>query len=273
MSANGYVHGFGTGEGGRLRDQARALENLLHAGTRYPAGSTVLEAGCGVGAQTAILARNSPGAVITAVDSAAETVAAARRATAALPDVSVLQADILDLPFAPESFDNVFVCFVLEHLREPVTALAALRRVLKPGGTLTVVEGDHGTACFHPDDADARTAIACQVALQRMAGGDALVGRRLHPLVREAGFEAVRVSPRLVYVDASRPDLAECFVRRTFAAMVAGVAERAVRAGLTDAARFAAGLEALGRTAGPGGTFCYTFFKAWARAPGDEAGA
>jgi hypothetical protein len=65
------------------------------------------------------------------------------------------------------------------------------------------------------------------VALQRNAGGDALIGRRLHPLLTEAGYHDVTVSPRLVYVDGSYPQL---------------------------------------RTAEPGGVFCYTFFKAIAGA-------
>ena len=45
-----------------------SLAELLHSDTTYPAGSQVLEAGCGVGAQTITLARNSPGAHIVAID-------------------------------------------------------------------------------------------------------------------------------------------------------------------------------------------------------------
>ena len=56
-----YVHGYETRENVRLQDQASALVELLHHDTFYPAGSRVLEAGCGVGAQTVTLARNSPG--------------------------------------------------------------------------------------------------------------------------------------------------------------------------------------------------------------------
>ena len=50
------VHGYGARESERLRDQAGALVDLLHADTAYPAGSRVLEVGYGVGAQTATLA-------------------------------------------------------------------------------------------------------------------------------------------------------------------------------------------------------------------------
>ena len=57
-----YVHGYSDEEANRLRDQANTLANLMHDDTKYSAGSRVLEAGCGVGAQTVMLAKNSPNA-------------------------------------------------------------------------------------------------------------------------------------------------------------------------------------------------------------------
>lgn len=258
-----YVHGYHLRENERLHDQAGTLVDLLHRDTAYPGGSTVLEAGCGVGAQTVTLAQRSPEARITSVDVSAESVAEARRrvAGAGLTNVEVRQADIFGLPFAPGSFDHVFVCFVLEHLARPVEALAILRGLLQPGGTITVIEGDHGSAYFHPDSAEAHAAIQCQVEMQRRAGGDALIGRQVYPLMIEAGFDAVRVSPRMVYVDASRPDLVDGFTRKTFTAMIEGVREPALAAGLAEPEAFDAGVRALHRTTEADGVFCYTFFK------------
>lgn len=60
---NAYVHGYNSRENRRLQDQASTLVDLLHLDTIYPEGSSVLEAGCGVGAQTVTLASNSPGAM------------------------------------------------------------------------------------------------------------------------------------------------------------------------------------------------------------------
>ena len=116
-----------------------------------------------------------------------------------------MQGDLRALPFPDASFDHVFVCFVLEHLPDVDSALSELRRVLRSAGSLTVVEGDHGSTAFHPDDPAAREIIRCQAALQRAKGGDADIGRRLYPLLSAAAFQTIRVSPRQVYVDASRP--------------------------------------------------------------------
>ena len=124
-----------------------------------------------------------------------------------------------------------------------------------------MVEGDHGSAHFHPDSAAAQAAIDAQVRLQAAAGGDALIGRRLYPLLRGAGLEDVRVEPRIVYVDGSRPDLIDGFTRRTFTAMIEGVRDPALAAGLLDAEAFDAGVRDLHRTAADDGTFSYTFFK------------
>ncbi|HEY6002787.1 MAG TPA: methyltransferase domain-containing protein [Anaeromyxobacter sp.] len=258
-----YVHGHSEREHARLLDQASTLTELLHHDTRYPPGSRVLEAGCGVGAQTVTLARNSPEARFTCIDvsDASLDAARARARAAALRNVTFERADVFALPYPEESFDHVFVCFVLEHLSRPREALASLVSRLRPGGTLTAIEGDHGSTFFNPDDADARRAIECLVTLQARAGGNALIGRQLFPLLTGAGLRDVSVSPRMVYVDSSHPDRVEGFTRNTFTAMVEGVREQALAAGLVDAETWRRGIAGLQRAAQADGVFCYTFFK------------
>ena len=258
-----YVHGYDPRERERLQDQAGTLVDLLHSDTAYPRGSTVLEVGCGVGAQTVTLARRSPDARFTSVDVSADSIAEAKRRTdgAGLTNVEFRQADVFALPFDAESFDHVFVCFLLEHLSRPVEALAILKRLLGPGGTITVIEGDHGSTYFYPDSPAAHAAIQCQVEMQREAGGNALIGRQVYPLMVEAGFDAIRVSPRMVYVDSSRPELVDGFTRRTFTAMIEGIRESAIAARLIEPERFDEGVQDLHRTTEADGVFCYTFFK------------
>ena len=259
-----YVHGYDQRENTRLQDQAATLVDLLHSDTLYPPGSRVLEAGCGVGAQTVTLAANSPGAHITSIDISESSLAQARKAikAAGFTNVVFQQGDIFHLPFALESFDHLFVCFVLEHLAQPVEALRCLKSLLKPSGTMTVIEGDHGSAYFHPDSEAAHQAIQCQVELQRRAGGNAMVGRALYPLLSSAGYGAVRVSPRMVYVDSSRPEMVDGFTKKTFTAMIEGVRESAIQAGIIAPHAFEKGIRDLYRTTEPDGVFCYTFFKA-----------
>ena len=258
-----YVHGYDERESIRLQDQARSVVDLFHSDTRYPEGSSVLEAGCGTGAQTVTLARNSPGARFISIDHSQKSLAEAAARLKGIGNVKLERQDIFALPYPPASFDHVFVCFVLEHVARPVEALHALKKVLKPGGTITVLEGDHGSTYFHPDNQLAHRAIRCLVDLQRQGGGNANIGRQLYPLLQQqAGFREVRVSPRMVYVDASKPHLVESFTRNTFAAMIEGVREPAIAAGMMSAAAFDEGIRALYRSAEDDGVFCYTFFKA-----------
>lgn len=258
-----YVHGYDLRENIRLQDQASTLVELLHSDTIYPAGSKVLEAGCGVGAQTVTLAENSPEAQITSIDISQDSIIMARMnaQAAGITNVMFQQGDIFHLPFEPSSFDHIFVCFVLEHLPDPVKALNILKNYLKIGGTITVIEGDHGSTYFFPDGESAHKAISCQVELQKRSGGNANIGRELYPLLKGAGFGAIHVSPRMVYVDASRPELVNRFTRKTFTAMIEGIRESALAAGLTDQATFDKGIKELYRTTESDGVFCYTFFK------------
>lgn len=265
-----YVHGRSERESERLRDQASGLGFLLHEGIRYPPGSSVLEAGCGVGAQTLLLAANSPGAHFISVDISEESLARAKErvSEAGLTNITFRQADIESLPFPAMTFDHVFVCFTLEHLKDPVAALGKLMAVLRPGGTITVIEGDHGTAVFHPETVAAHHVIDCLVRLQRDMGGNALIGRELEHLLLDAGFSDVTVSPRQVYASPSIPGSSEA-VKRIFIAMIEGVGDTAVVGGLADQEEWNRGIRDLYRTTEEGGMFCYTFFRVTGRKPGD----
>jgi len=258
-----YVHGRSDREAERLNCQASKLAELLHQGTRYPQGSRVLEAACGVGAQTSILARNSPGAEFVSIDISPESLIRAklRVSEEGITNVTFRQADVCHLPFGPETFDHIFVCFLLEHLPDPLHSLKGMKEILRPGGTITIIEGDHGSALLFPDSREAHKVIDCLVHLQREMGGNALIGRELWHLMTGAGFAKVAVSPRIVYADRSRPEFVEG-VKNIFIAMVEGVRELAIDRRLVDNETWEKGIRDLYRTTEQDGTFCYTFFKA-----------
>lgn len=262
-----YVHGYSHREKQRLVDQATTLVELLHVDSIFEKNATVLEAGCGIGAQTVTLAGKNPEAHFTSFDLSEDFLRQAEQRIweAGIKNVKFEQADIFDLSFEENSFDHVFVCFVLEHIPDPIGALNNLTKVLKPGGTLTVIEGDHGSVYFHPHSEAAHEAVQCQVTLQARAGGNALIGRQLYPLLNQASLTDVQASPRMVYVDSSKPELVEGFTRNTFTAMIQGVRQKALESGIIDEKTFDRGIDDLLRTTKEDGTFCYTFFKAWGR--------
>lgn len=269
-SAERYVHGYGEREAQRLLDQADSVRDLIHHDSEFPSGSTVLEVGCGVGAQTVAMARRGPGCRLVSFDKVPGSVvrAAERVRKAGVEGVCLLAGDLFAPPFRPESFDCLFISYLLEHLPDPMGALASLDTLLRPGGEVLVVEGDHGSCTFHPSTPEAVRVWRCLIEVQARLGGDSQIGRRLHPLLHDAGFEDVRVSPRQVYADRSRPRVQEQFVLKTIVPMVEGVRDQAIALGLISPREWGEGIRDLKVTGSdPRGTFCYTFFKAHARKP------
>lgn len=263
MEGTKYVHGYSEREALRLKDQAATLDDIIHNDSIFPNDSLVLEAGCGVGAQTKIIATKNPDSNFISVDLSEDSIIEAKRMIKSLGinNVELKQADIYSLPFKDETFDSVIICFVLEHLHNPIQALNELKRVLKIGGTMVAIEGDHGSTFFYPDSKHAYTAINCQIQLQKQGGGNSNIGRELYPLFKSTGLSDISVSPRMVYVDASRPHLVEGFIKNTFTAMIEGVGEKAIQQGIVDSLTFEKGIKDLYRTAESDGVFSYTFFK------------
>jgi len=260
---NKYVHGYSDDEANRLNDQADSLADLLHYDSIWDEGSIILEAGCGIGAQTKIVALKNRNSKFVSIDISSESLNQARKIADSnrIDNVEFQKADLFELPFGDEYFDHIFLSFVLEHIPNPIQALGKLKRVLKKNGTITIIEGDHGSTYFHPDSGMAKKAIQCQVELQKQMGGDANIGRKLYPLLTQSGFKEIKVSPRQVYVDDSNPKWVEGFTKNTFTAMIKGISEEAISKNLISIKEFEKGIKDLNRTAEGGGTFCYTFFK------------
>jgi hypothetical protein len=106
--------------------------------------------------------------------------------------------------------------------------------------------------------------VAAVSAFQRLQGGDSCIGRRLYPLLSDAGFHNVSVEPCVAYADASRPRWVEEFAQATFIDMMKGQCDSILERGLLTALEWREGMEALGRVTRVDGTFSYTFFRATA---------
>ena len=130
----------------RLYDITFKFNRYGHSIERYlreralplPGDAEILDAGCGTGLLTLAILRTLRRARVTAIDLSAPSIAKARQATSkerARHPVQFLQANLLSLPFADDSFDFIATSGALEYV--PLgEGLAELARVLRPGGHL-----------------------------------------------------------------------------------------------------------------------------------------
>lgn len=263
-----YTHGYSERETQRLYEQAVILEDILHTGTAYPAGAKVLEAGCGVGAQTRLLIKHSPEAEFTCIDISEKSLATAKKLKDrdGFENITFAQADIHSLDFPSEAFDHIFICFVLEHSDDPVAALIELKRVLKPGGTITCIEGDHGSCFWHPETPESIAAWNGLIMAQRTHGHRPNIGRTLTPLLTEAGFDVHSCKPAWLYADRLQPALRDGMVNHIIVPMVQASEQQIREDNLLPNAIYTKGVADLSRVDQiDEGTFFYTWFKAVAK--------
>ena len=101
-------------------------------------GMRVLDAGCGTGEALGWLAAEvAPGGVVIGMDLAASHIRAAC-AMASEDAALVLQANLLEAPMAPASFDLAWSVNVINHLRSPSAGIDALGSLLRPGGRIAL---------------------------------------------------------------------------------------------------------------------------------------
>jgi len=107
-------------------------------------GHRVLEVGCGTGTLLMLLTRTQPTLELTGLDPDVRALARAKRKADAASVSMQLDRGFSDsLPYPDASFDRVFSCFMLHHLTgvdEKVRTLREIRRVLKPGGRLHLLD-------------------------------------------------------------------------------------------------------------------------------------
>lgn len=174
-----------------------AADSAAYLLAHLRAGMDLLDVGCGPASITADLAeRVAPGRVV-ALDAAAGALEAARktlRERGLSEQVEVTSGDVMALPFEDASFDVVHAHQVLQHLADPVGALAEMRRVTRPGGMVAVRDAVYSAMTWFPEPAGMEQWRSVYTATARANGGEPDAGSRLLSWARAAGFADVTAS-------------------------------------------------------------------------------
>lgn len=236
-------------------DPGRAYKERLFDALGPRPGHVVVDVGCGPGTDLRRLAAavGDRGSVV-GIDHDPAMVVEARRRTAGHHTIEILPGDAHALPLAHASADRARLDRVLQHVAEPVRALAELRRILRPGGLATLAEPDWDTLVV--DDADMATSRAYTRFVTTEVVRNATIGRQLGRLAVDAGFTVESIDATAV--------LFRDFTAGDRILRLSSVTERAVRAGALPGHASRAWLDRLTR-----GPFlaCFTFITATVRRP------
>lgn len=158
---------------------------------RIPERAQVLDAGCGSGSMSRLLARHHPDSTVIGFDLNPDYVAYARALATKenLANLSFREGNVQALPFAVATFDLVWSKHVLFFVPSPEEAIAEFRRVTKPGGTVVIVLEDWYGLVLDPKDDELRRSLLA--IFGEMAKVD--VTSRLPSMMMRAGFVEVSV--------------------------------------------------------------------------------
>ncbi len=174
-------------------------------------GADVLEIGCGNGASTELILRHIDPQCLIGVDPSPGLLDRARKRFSATPHVSFRSGDASRTGMADASCDVVVAHTVYSHLEDPGAALAEAFRVLRPGGTLAVFDGDYATNTVALFDGDLFQ--AAMVAAQRHLIHDPYVMRRLSGMMAACGFETATLQAH-GFIQTVRPDYVTSLIAR-----------------------------------------------------------
>jgi SAM-dependent methyltransferase len=151
-------------------------------------GGRYLDVGTGTGADAIACAKRFDVEVVGADASEAMIKEATRRGL-----TQAVRADAHALPFPADSFDGAWADRTFQHLADPVTALGEMVRVVKPGGSIVVVDPDYATQVV---------AIADQDLAERVLRFRAVHGVRNGTLAHQMGRLFVRAGVTQVTIEA-----------------------------------------------------------------------
>jgi SAM-dependent methyltransferase len=158
---------------------------------RLELGQRLLDVGFGLGDASLALATDlgSAGEVV-GIDASEAMISAARARTGSAPcPMRFRLGDAMALDEPDASFDAVRSERTLQWVPDPAAAIAEMRRVLRPGGRVSLIDSDWSTLEVHIGDEEVEQMVRATLGEER--GRPSHVGRRLGDLVDAAGFTLV----------------------------------------------------------------------------------
>lgn len=205
-----YLHGFSPTEQERLRKQARFGEYSVYKNVNFSQIKNLLEVGCGVGAQSEILLRRFPELHLTGIDLNDAQLKTANenlnKSPVAKGRFEIKKMDASDMSFASNSFDGAFLCWILEHVPNPLRILSEVRRVLKPGSQVYITEVMNSSFFLEPYSPNVWKYWMAFNDYQYENAGDPFIGAKLGNLLSAVGFRQIETNIITWHFDNRQPE-------------------------------------------------------------------
>ena len=159
-------------------------------------GMRLIDCGCGPGSITVDLAQAvTPGDAL-GIDLREEALTHGRQLARdrGLSNVMFQVATVYQLPCPDAAFDAAFACAVLQHLAAPRAALTEMRRVLKPGGVIGIMDGSSTITFRYPTNPLLEAWDTLRGRERQYRTGRPAEALQLRVLLREAGFTRTQAS-------------------------------------------------------------------------------
>lgn len=190
-----YTHGHAGSvlRSHRWRTAANSAAYLLPFLAR---GRSLLDVGSGPGTITADLAELVAPGRVTALEATRDAVEVTRRGVDDrwVDNVDCVVGDVHGLEYDDDTFDVVHAHQVLQHVADPVTALAEMRRVCRPGGFVAARDSDYSAFTWYPEILELDEWMTLYQRVARTNGGEPNAGRHLVAWAHAAGFSDVTAS-------------------------------------------------------------------------------
>ncbi|MEK2644601.1 class I SAM-dependent methyltransferase [Bdellovibrio sp. BCCA] len=204
-----YLHGFTQDEQERLRKQARFGEFTVYQNINLSSVQHLLEVGCGVGAQSEILLRRFPDLKITGIDRSPKQLQAAKTRLSNLPGAAgrfdLKEMDATAMKFSSNSFDGAFLCWILEHVPDPIRVLSEVRRVLRPGSVIYITEVMNASFFLDPYSPNVWKYWMAFNEYQLEQQGDPFVGAKLGNFLLQLGYRDIQTEVKTWFLDNRSP--------------------------------------------------------------------
>jgi len=163
-------------------------------GVKFEGISKILDVGCGIGMVGFDLLNRIPSAQLFGIDIEPSVLRVAKEKIPNEKKGGFIRGNAYNLPFGQMSFDLVTCQYVLQHLNQPVKAVAEMRRVCRPGGQVIIFEFDDRTGfSYPPSPKELEELFQAKIELIERKGGDRSMGRKLYHLLRLAGWTEIEV--------------------------------------------------------------------------------